>query len=395
MKPTCAIIGSHPRTRNAFDFTREDCDIWVFNEAMSNKTFPRADVVFQIHAEPIWRNPANRNDNGHVKWLQTQAHIPVLMQDQYSDVPMAVKYPLDGILDMLDRDPAHLLSSSVALAIAYACYLGTYKRIEVWGVAMETNTEYQWQREGVAFWRGFAMGRGFKFYFADPTFECPIYGYEGKVTVEYEKFVERVKELEPDVEKLKAEYTAALMDTRKALELLAKDGSKQIEEALFTCVEKQRTLGNRLGFIDGAIQENKRYLLKADAMREVAGEHIFSRQEFESGLASLTKKANELNTNYIACGANLDNLHRFTMNAAKNSPKRKKALEEYARLMQAYMNLNNQMAIYKGAANENGLYMNYLDKHIRAAGGEKSEAVLLESAAARHGAEGAHMAVHA
>jgi hypothetical protein len=39
----------------------------------------------------------------------------------------------------------------------------------------------------------------------------------------------------------------------------------------------------------------------------------------------------------------------------------------------------NRMNIYKGAANENQQYMLYLDKYIRAAGGEKSEAVLLDA----------------
>lgn len=379
MKDTVCIIGSHPRTNKAFDFNRTDCEIWVFNEAISNKTFKSADAVFQIHAEPIWRNPANRNDSGHVNWLQTQTAIPVFMQEAYPDVPMAKKYPLEGVLDMVHNDPAHLLSSSVALAVAYACYLGIYKRIEVWGVAMETNTEYQFQREGVAFWKGFAMGRGIDFYFADPTFECPIYGYEGAVAIEYERFGERVNELKPDLEKLSQEYAGAIVNIKQALNLLANDGSKEVEDALFASVTKQRELGDKLGFLDGAIQENQRYQMKADAMLKAAQKFIFSRQEFESGLASLTKKANELNVEFISAGTKLDIIHQNAIKAAKGSPKRKNLMEMYAQNIQAYLNLNNQIAIYRGAANENGLYMNYLDKHIKAAGGAKSEAVLLES----------------
>lgn len=382
MKKTVAIVGSHPRTNKLFDWNRTDCDVWVFNEAISNKSLPRADVVFQVHAEPIWRNPANRNDKGHITWLQTQKDIPVMMQDVYQDVPMSKKYPLENILDMVhavqdEQDKSSMLSSSVALAVAYAVYLGAYERIEVWGVAMETNTEYQWQREGVAYWKGFAQGRGISFYFADPTFECPIYGYEGKVSVEYEEFGRRIDELTPELEPLSGQYRAALMDTQKALQLLADDGSKRTEETLFTCVGKQRELGSRLGFIDGAVQENARYKTKADKMREAAGEHIFSRQEFESGLASLRKRAGDINIQYISAGTNLDNVHKFVLSAAKGSPKRMKALEDYSKLLQEYMNLNNQIALLNGAANENGRYMAYLDKHIRAAGGAKSEEVLL------------------
>lgn len=382
MKDIVAIIGSHPRTREQFDFSRTDCDAWLFNEAISNKTntwATRADLVFQMHVPTIWRNPANRNDPHHYDWLKTQTESDVMMQDVFEDVPRSKKYPLEGVMDMLSGDPDHFLSSSVPQAIAYAIYLGIYKRIEIYGVAMETNTEWQFQREGVAFWKGFAMGRGIDVYFADPTFRCPLYGYEGDVTIKYERFGERIEELKPEIQKLSREYNAAALDLQKAVELLFDNGGKELEDALWACVERQLQLGGRLGLLDGARQENLRYQQKADKMREAdGGNFIFSRQEFESALTALTKKAGETHTAFISIGTELGNLHNAMIQAAKGSPKRKKLVDAYIKSIPRYFQANNLMHVYKGAASENTLYMQWLDQHIRAAGGAKSEAVLLE-----------------
>jgi hypothetical protein len=387
MKPTVAIVGSHPRTREDFDFTRTDCDIWLFNEAISgnNPWAKRADMVFQMHVPAIWRNPANRNDPHHYEWLQTQDVCDVMMQDIYPDVPRSKMYPLGDIAKMLGvtvmelTDTDHFLSSSVPQAIALAILNG-YKRIEVYGVAMETNTEYQFQREGVAFWIGFAKGHGVDLYFADPTFRAPLYGYEGKVSVEYDRFDERIDELQAYVPDVAAQHKAAVMDVRKALELFLADGSKDNENTLHACAEKIVQITSQLGALDGAIQENQRYKAKADQMREAAdGEFVFSRQEFEAAAASLGKQANSEQVQYIGYGTQLGIKQDEIAKAPKGSPKRQKLAKEFWSIFGTYLKTVNRMNIYKGAANENQQYMLYLDKYIRAAGGEKSEAVLLES----------------
>lgn len=379
MKDIVAIIGSHPRTRNLFDFNRTDCDIWVFNEVISNKVMPHADAVFQLHAEAIWRNPANRNDPGHFKWLTMQKEADVYMQDIYPDVPRSKKYPLEGVKELLNGDPDHFLSSSIAEAIGLAVYLGIYKKIEVYGVAMETNTEYQFQREGVAFWKGFAMGRGIDFFFADHTYRTPVYGYEGAVTLPYERFDERISELMPEIEKVSELYKIALSNTQMALTQFANNGSLETENNIYSMVDKQRQLGERLGILDGAKQENERYKKKADTMRASAGNFLFSRQEFESAAKKLTDKTSQAQLEFVSLGTKLEIVHQNLKNAAKGSPKRKGLVELYIQTVQLYLQANNQAAIYQGAANENFNYMGWLDKHIRAAGGSKSEAILLEA----------------
>ena len=366
--------------------SRTDADVWLFNEALSNPDnhswAKRADAVFQMHIPTIWRNPANRNDPHHYEWLTTQTECDVWMQEEYPEVPRARRYPLEGVLEMIGNPPEHFLTSSVPQALALAAYLGQYKRVEIYGVAMETNTEYQFQREGVSFWLGFLRGRRIDAYFADPTFTAPLYGYEGKVSIEYEAFEQRIAEVQPWIDELTPQYRAASMETVKAVQLLTLDGSKDAENTLFACVQRQVDVGSQLGHVEGAKQENQRYKAKADKMREADdGNHIFSRQEFESAAHALAEKARSEEVKRIMEGTKLgiiqDNLRR----AAKGSPKRQAFANDFLKVAKAYMDTVNQKAIYEGAAQENFNYMAHLDKHIRAAGGEKSEAVLLESMA--------------
>ncbi len=381
MNKTLAIIGSHPRTREAFDFSRADVDVWMFNEAVSNKGntwVKRADVIFQMHVPAIWRNPLNRNDPHHYEWLTTQTDCVVYMQEEYPEVPKAKAYPLQQILDMLGGDPNHFLSSSVPQAMALAAWLGCYDRVEIYGVAMETNTEYQFQREGVAYWYGYLKGRGIDVYFADETFRAPLYGYEGEVVIKYERFGERIAELKPKIEELSGKYLAGKTALEHLMKAFGADSSKANEDKLFEAVQVVRTLGEQLGMLDGMMQENERYKEKADKMREAsAGEFVFSRQEFEGAAKTLIDKANAAAMELNSAGTKLDIIHSNVRSAAKGSPKREKLLQVYYSAVAAYMNINNAAAVYRGAANENFGYMAYLDKHIRAAGGTKSEEVLL------------------
>lgn len=367
-------MGSHPRTRDLFDASRTDCDLWVFNEAVSNKTFPRADVVFQLHAEAIWRNPKNRNDPGHFAWLTSQTETPVYMQQQYSDVPKAVQYPLEAIKEMIN-DANHFLTSSVSEAMALVAYQNLYKRVEIYGVAMETNTEYQWQREGVAYWYGYLKGKGIDVYFADETFRALVYGYEGEVVLPYEVFEQRAEEVRPLVEKHSGEYQAAALTLQKVVDEFANgDNSEEIAKA----IQIQTGLSQVLGMLDGALQENLRYKQKADTMKEAAGDFIFSRQEFESAAKNLSDLASEWQTKVNMISGQGELVHQNIIRSAKGSPKREKLLEGYKSLLQQYLQAHNQAMIYTGAARENFQYMQRLDKSIRAAGGEKSEQAIFE-----------------
>lgn len=373
MKTLC-IVGAHPKTLVNFDPKRTDCDVWVFNEAVSGglEWAKCSTAVFQMHERAIWSNPNNRNDKGHYAWLKSQTEIPVYMQDKFEEVPGSERYPLEEIVE---RFKIRYFTSSVSYALALAAYLGIYNRVEIYGVEMETNTEYQYQRDGVTLWIGVLLGLGIDVDARLGIFDQPLYGYEGEVSIPYETFEKRIETLEPHIAIANNQYAQTAQKTLAAVEdFLNEDTTSRIAEAL----QQQFNLSQKLGLLVGAKSENLRYKKKADAMTAEAGKFLFSRQEFESSAKKLADQAAEKQVDVNAIRGKGEMIHEQIKNAAKGSPKRVKLLEQYKDLMKEYLEGHNICMIYTGGAKENFAYMERLGKGIRAAGGAKSEAVLLE-----------------
>jgi hypothetical protein len=142
-------------------------------------------------------------------------------------------------------------------------------------------------------------------------------------------------------------------------------------------VVKAIEAAHRLGEIDGAIQENKRYQAKADAMKADGGDFVFSRQEFEAGAAGMKERIEKVAGELQALKGQLDIYHKSVEMAAKDSPKRFKLLNTYISMVLNLVRGNNALGILRGAQAENYRYMARLDAGVKAAGGEKSEDVIL------------------
>ena len=124
------------------------------------------------------------------------------MQEEYPEIRSSVKYPLDEITSTLTDN---LLTSSVAQAMALAVYLG-YRRVEIYGVEMETGTEYTTQRPGVAYWAGRLEGMGIELDAHWKLFDEYVYGFDGDVVLSIEEFTNKIAELTPECDRLKALY---------------------------------------------------------------------------------------------------------------------------------------------------------------------------------------------
>jgi hypothetical protein len=376
MKDTLVIMGSHPRTRGDFDFSRQDCDIIIFNEAAKQEWVKRADYVLQIHDPIIWKNPQNRNDPQHYEWLKSTT-TPVYMQDVYPDVPNSVRFPKDEILTMLPnaRNNGELIREvdcSPAWALALGIYQG-YKRIEIYGVELESNTEYQYQQGNFKYWCGIAAGRGVELDIHSSLFGSPLYGYEGEVSIPYETFQERIDTLMPLKKDKSGTFSAHAVTMTKAF-----DGFISGDVKDFTVlVQNTITAANDLSYIEGAMQENLRYKGKADKMRESGGDFIFSRQEFEQGAAASRKNFEQTIEGLNMMKGQLELVHGSTVGAAKDSPKRKKLMASYSAMLQEFVRANGALGLWRGVMDENYRYMSRLDAGIKAAGGVKSEEAIL------------------
>jgi hypothetical protein len=381
---TVAIVGSHPRTRSAFDFTRTDCDVWVFNEALSDPTgwCKRADAVFQMHLPAIWRSPMNRNDPKHYEWLKSGNTPEVIMQEQYEDVPKASKYPLEQIQKILlaNFSVKRFFTSSIAYAIALAIYRG-YTRIELYGVELESNTEYFYQRDCATFWTGLAVGRGVDVYAPVGMFDTPyLYGYEGGVNLDKSVYKARLAEVEPIKADIEARYTQAQVELNEALKLW--DGGADKADEITAAIMGVCELANQYGQADGVISEANKYALKCQAMELISGEYLLVRQEYELAAAGHKKQAGQATNETAGVAAQMETAANNIVNEIDKS-KRKAMVSLFRNLVIEYVNGFAQMGYHNACVNENVNYMNDLDLMTRAAGGAKSESLLVEAAQER------------
>ena len=218
---TVAIVGTHPLTRDKAPFQDSSVDIWVFNGQSIMDWCPRADVVFDIHPnEDIYRRV--QEDKGFGEWLKNNKDIPYYTPHAYPDCPANVVFPIDIVSNHLlknfkrGNEISRYFTSGPCYAIALAIHLG-YKRIEMYGIEMENNTEYIYQRDGVALWLGIAAGRGIEVVNHEYSmmFYAPLYGYEMDATkIDRETFEQRASELELLIDKTHAEYnrTRGILD---------------------------------------------------------------------------------------------------------------------------------------------------------------------------------------
>lgn len=369
MKSTLVIMGSHPKTRDEFDWNRTDCDVLVFNEACSQAWCKRADKVLQLHKPVIWKNPGNRSDPHHYEWLKSGKTPVIYMQADYLEVPKCKKYPLDAVLKIGRR----YLTCSAAFAVALGIVEG-YQNIEIYGIELETQTEYVYQRPGLLYWIGIADAKGIKVDYHGSILTSPLYGYEGDIRWGYEFFDQRIAELQIKSDEGKAIYNAAKVEADKIITEFDLHGTNPdgVIKAIQNCVE----LAAQFGVPDGAREEVARYKKKADDMIAASGDFLFSRQEFEHSYASFTKQKQD---------AIIDatNLARKCSEAFKeirltnNKRKRIERMNKFMMMIDEYTKKSVFVGAYDGAAKENTYLMKKLDELIRMAGGEKSQEIMV------------------
>ena len=361
---TVAIVGGHPDTRSMFDWEREDCDVWIFNEALKGDWCKRADAVFQMHQPTIWRASTNRNDPKHYEWLQQQDNPTIWMIDQFEDVPKSEKYPLEEVLALVPR--FGYFTSSVAYAIALAIYQ-QYDRIEVYGVEMETGTEYSHQRTGVAFWLGVAVGRGIDVeHYTYKFWKAPLYGYEGNARIEIEWYEKRIDGFIAARDANLKKYEAAMKTVADIVGAFVKS-YKADQSHLDDAIIYAGQCAHDFGMIDGAMQVNEKYLEKSKAMLDETGDYMIVRQEYEGNAhAGLKMKQEEFN--HVHVNANLLGQHRKKLLTSANMERRQWLAKEFKRLFDKYIEKSTMTGVGNGIFMENREMLKLYDQLLNAEG---------------------------
>jgi hypothetical protein len=316
-----------------------------------------------MHLPVVWRTTQNRNDPKHYEWLKSGDTPPIYMLDQYEDVPRCVKYPLDAVVSELEGVHAYF-TSSVAYAIALGIYKG-YRRIEVYGVEMETNTEYGHQRVGVAYWVGVAHGRGIELVFHSPSFfKAPLYGYDADVKIPLEVFSDRIEKLKEAQGKAQEAHNTAMSAMTDLVGAWVRDWKadlSRLDQVIVACGQT----GHNFGMVDGALQTNEQYLERCNTMLDEVGEYLIVRQHLEGQMHGGTNERTARYNEVHAASAILSEKRKL-LNSPGNTDIRKKRADEFFTALQEFIKKSTLMGIGAGIMTENRNLMMIYDHQAQA-----------------------------
>lgn len=124
--------------------------------------YPRVDRLFEIHADDV-----SRKDAAHIVRDDAWRELAFPMYDDvplYCDPsrmhlsPSTVEYPL---AEIEANFPRKYLENSIAYMVALAIHEGC-DELGLWGVHMTGRAQFEYELPSVAYWTGFAEGRGVK-----------------------------------------------------------------------------------------------------------------------------------------------------------------------------------------------------------------------------------------
>jgi hypothetical protein len=183
------ILGFAPDSLKYAPLDANNIDIWALNELYMDKPkiAIRATAWFQLHGY----EPPKIRDAQQVKNLSF-LKCPIIMWRKHPNIPNSIEYPLreileefdiygdDMALDQPDVRTRVYFTNSISWMIALAIKMG-YKDIQIYGVNMAQDQEFQHQRPSCEFFLGWARGKGIKIYkppVSDLLLTPYLYGYD-------------------------------------------------------------------------------------------------------------------------------------------------------------------------------------------------------------------------
>ena len=95
---------------------------------------------------------------GKVVEMINQIKVPLIAPFKYEEIPLSQRFPMEECAKEFGMP---YFSNTIAYMIAYAL-LQKVKEIEIFGVNQASSQEYFYEKSGVEYWLGMAVGRGVK-----------------------------------------------------------------------------------------------------------------------------------------------------------------------------------------------------------------------------------------
>lgn len=211
-----AIVGTVPNSKQVTPCSDPEWAIWVCSPGNSQGGAPaRIDAWFELHAMVDMKAPENASwFSTYIAWLNQQ-RFPVYMQERNAEVPGAIPFPRNVLLEKWGPKKlgVNWFTSSIAWMFAYALHLGA-EEIGIFGVDMAATEEhYSGQKAGLLRFFEIAHSMGVKVTIpleSTLAFGYPLYGY-AEASRLGRALICREHELDAKINELSAQITNAQM----------------------------------------------------------------------------------------------------------------------------------------------------------------------------------------
>lgn len=151
------------------------------------------DWYFDLHPPACFTNEGKSWNPAYYTWLKTKLQTPIFMQEKWPDIPMAVRFPIERVLQefraYFTNHPAYMIALGLQEGI---------EQIGIFGCEYSADTEYSIQRGSLEYWLGRAEQAGVEVILPvkESTllrYPAAIYGYEshdlktGKLAGDYKR----------------------------------------------------------------------------------------------------------------------------------------------------------------------------------------------------------------
>lgn len=227
---TLAIVGFSETTRGDAPYGDPNAEIWICNRLGLQEGITRWDRHFDPH--PLdWSQINHKPEDWRTysEWLvqdfgEGLVYLPKIDPETLV-VPSAVIFPKEEVIAGVgDRKYfASAIGWQLGLALLLHQMYGSPKRIELYGIDLRGQQEYEYQRPNAEWLLGIAQGRGIEIYLPDESALLnqdgrePLYGVElySGFMGSMEKAVElRVKEINAEMEKLRQQNEKIFAELR-------------------------------------------------------------------------------------------------------------------------------------------------------------------------------------
>lgn len=263
---TVAICGFSTTTLGALKNIGPEVEVWTLNHAfVMDWAFPRFDRVFELHKREWYLRQGVHTLERYYEWLKQPHPFPVYMQDVEPEFPASVRYPIEEVNQfvfgkLLRGSERNLYyTSSFSYMLALAVFEGV-KRVEVYGVDMLNDTEFNYQKPAGELMIGVALGHGVEVVLQPNCGLCQaqLYAYDRVPSADRKRAEELAGLYEREHERYKA---AAESEAAKVNAFVEKDPKGYMQAAAYSAMY---TGGGKI----------LRHLLEGDA-------YYFGRQHLE------------------------------------------------------------------------------------------------------------------